>query len=63
MKGSNKLVLNQATICEAVQVWLDKTLASGHGQKVTAVTQERNSSNYTGAEFEVTIAEEATVAA
>lgn len=37
MKGVNSIKLNQETMCQAVQVWLDKTLASGHGQKVTQV--------------------------
>lgn len=55
MKGKNTITLNQHTMCEALQVWLDKTLAQPNAAKVTAVKSNSKSSNYGGDEFEVEI--------
>ena len=52
MKGTNELSLNQATMIEAVQLWLD-SLLSAKGPTVTKV--ERDGSSYNGREFRVTI--------
>jgi hypothetical protein len=52
MKGTNELLLNQATMIEAVQLWLDATLAA-KGPVVTKV--ERDTSSYSGRDFKITI--------
>ena len=39
MKGENIITVNQDTMFDAVQLWLDKNLAAGHGTRVTKVTQ------------------------
>lgn len=36
MQGTNQLVLNRATLCEALNVWLEKKFA-GEAPKATAV--------------------------
>lgn len=55
MKGVNTIKLNQATMCEALQVWLDQTLAKP-GIKVTEV--KATSTHYGGGEeFDVTVTE------
>ena len=43
MKGQNVLELNQETMCEALQVWVDKTLKEGHGSTVVGVEQADSS--------------------
>lgn len=61
MKGVNTLKLNQQTMCEALQVWLDKALAPGHGQKVTRVNSDGSrTGSYGGGgdEFEVQFTEQ-----
>ena len=52
MTGTNELLLNQATMVEAVQLWLDATLAA-KGPVVTKV--ERDTSSYSGRDFKITI--------
>lgn len=43
MKGNNELQLNQSTMIQAVQTWLDtNVLRDGHGQKVVAVEQSNS---------------------
>jgi len=37
MKGSNKLELNEATMIEAIQFWLDSQFISGKSPKVIAI--------------------------
>lgn len=40
MEGNNELQLNQSTMIQAVQTWLDiNVLREGHGQKVTSVAE------------------------
>ena len=56
MKGSNTLKLNHQTMCEAMQVWLDKTLADSSRTKVSEV--KGSPTNYGGSDFEVTVVTE-----
>jgi hypothetical protein len=58
MKGTNKLNLNQETMCAALQVWIDQTFASANKPKVTKVEQSSNSSAYNSpCEFTVQVEE------
>lgn len=57
MKGINTLKLNQQTMCEALQVWLDQTLAKP-GAKVTEVKGSSTQSYGSGSDFEVIVAEQ-----
>lgn len=41
MKGTNTLTLNNATICEAVQYWLDSQLVVGKVPTVTNVEHRK----------------------
>lgn len=58
MKGVNTLKLNQQTMCEALQVWLDQTLAKPDA-KVTDVKQTSSQGYSSGTDFDVTITVEA----
>lgn len=54
MKGTNRLVLNQATICDAIQYWLENEMLAGDVNiRVTNVNY--NSSDFT---FDVTVVEQ-----
>jgi hypothetical protein len=55
MKGSNVMELNQETMCEAMQVWLEKTLKEGHGCTVTKVEAGEARSSYSASGFKVTV--------
>jgi hypothetical protein len=57
MKGSNVMELNQETMCEAMQVWLEKTLAQGHGCTVSKVESADNDRSAYGVQrgFKVTV--------
>ncbi len=55
MKGSNTLKINQATMMEAVQLWIDKTMHEP--PKVTAVKSVAGAYNQ-DAEFEVVLSEQ-----
>ena len=55
MKGSNVMELNQETMREALQVWLEKTLAQGHGCTVTKVEAGEGRNSYSAAGFKVTV--------
>lgn len=58
MKGTNRITLTQASMIEAMQLWLDNTLAAGHGCRVTKVDGERSNPNSVyggGEEFVVTV--------
>jgi len=58
MKGSNKLNLNQETMCAAVQVWIDQTFAAAKKPKVAKIEQASNSTSYNSPnEFVVTLEE------
>jgi hypothetical protein len=39
MKGNNELHLNEATMIEIVQMWIDKELLPGASNKVTSICQ------------------------
>jgi hypothetical protein len=54
VKGSNRLNLNQETMCAALQVWIDQTFAAVPKPKVTKVEQASNSTTY-GRENEFTV--------
>jgi hypothetical protein len=54
MKGNNRLILNSATLMEAVQEWLDARTVQDQLARVTGITYR--SSDYT---FEVSLSEPA----
>lgn len=53
MKGNNKLILNEATMIEAVQCWLNKLMLSPPRVSGVRETKEHN-----GHSFEVQISEQ-----
>jgi hypothetical protein len=52
MTGKNELVLNEATMCEIVQHWLDSRMLASAGPRVTQV---RAKGDPHPAQFEVTL--------
>lgn len=64
MKGTNTLKLNQETMCEALQVWLDKTMLDSGKLRVSKVTGTDNNRTYGGgSDFEVEVQTKETVGA
>ena len=53
MKGNNTLVLNQSTMIEALQLWLNSEMREGKAQKVDAVKMS-TTGNYDTFEVVVT---------
>ena len=48
MKGENKLILNQETISEAIEYWLNNSVVrSGHQSDVLCVISNRTNDKYT----------------
>jgi hypothetical protein len=45
MKGSNQFELNEATMCEIVQYWLDEVFLR-ESNKVTVTSVEKSSGSY-----------------
>jgi hypothetical protein len=41
MKGNNTLILNEATMIEAVQFWLDSKIVPSQSPKVTSVKHDK----------------------
>lgn len=58
MKGTNTLKLNQDTMREAMQVWIDATFASADKPKVTNVKAADSTAYGQANEFEVMVSAE-----
>lgn len=54
MKGSNEMILNQATMIEAVQMWLDSQMMPGKSPQVSTV-KANGTSSYEGTQFAVSL--------
>ncbi len=48
MQGANELTLNQATMVEALQMWIDAQMREGKAPKVTEVKQSVGASYQAG---------------
>ncbi len=59
MKGNNKITINQATMCEAIEHWLKtKVFEATNDQRVIKVERSQGSGYVTAAEeFDIQIAE------
>ena len=53
MKGNNRLILNQATMCEAVQAWITMNFMD----KTIHVTSVKAETSYCSDTFEIALSE------
>lgn len=58
MQGNNELRLNQATMIEAVQKWVDESVPGQRVQSVKADSESRGRAGATGSGFVVSITAE-----